>query len=42
LKATLDRYAKTSFGLYAKVIQEMKLHDELLVIASHLKMKDQA
>ena len=29
-KATLDRYAKTSFGLYTKVIQEMKIDKEFI------------
>ena len=29
-KATLDRYAKSSFGLYAKVIQAMKIDEEFV------------
>lgn len=29
-KATLDRYAKTCFGRYAKVIQEMKINEEFV------------
>ena len=41
-KATLDRYAKSSFGLYAKVIQTWKIDEEFLRITSHLKMKEQA
>jgi hypothetical protein len=29
-KATLDRYAKSSFGLYAKVIQDMKIDEDFV------------
>jgi len=29
-KATLDRYAKTSFGRYAKVIQDMKIDEDFV------------